>query len=79
MRVLIIFFLVTAFARPTLKGVAIGGTTSAAKTTSIFILDNTFSMSAIDQNGSYLNQAKQTIKNLIHQLQEGDEAALILD
>ncbi len=78
LRVLIILFLVTAFARPTLKGVAIGGTTSAAKTTSIFILDNTFSMSAIDQNGSYFNQAKQTIKNLIHQLQEGDEAALIL-
>ena len=78
LRVLIILFLVTAFARPTLRGVAIGGTTSAAKTTSVFILDNTFSMSIIDQKGSYFNQAKEAIKNLIQHLQEGDDAALVL-
>ena len=78
LRVLIIFFLVTAFARPTLKGVAIGGTTSAAKTTAVFILDNTPSMSVVDAKGSYFNQAKATIKELLNQLQEGDEAALLL-
>jgi hypothetical protein len=78
LRVLIIFFLVTAFARPTLKGVAIGGTTSAAKTTAVFILDNTPSMSVVDSKGSYFNQAKATIKELLNQLQEGDEAALLL-
>jgi len=78
LRVLIILFLVTAFARPTLKGVAIGGTTSAAKTTAVFILDNTPSMSVVDAKGSYFNQAKATIKELLNQLQEGDEAALIL-
>ncbi len=78
LRVMIILFLVTAFARPTLKGVSIGGTTSAAKSTSVFILDNTFSMSVIDQKGSYFNQAKEAIKNLIQHMQEGDDAALIL-
>ena len=78
LRIMIILFLVTAFARPTLKGVSIGGTTSAAKTSSVFILDNTFSMSVVDNNGSYLNQAKETAKSLLDQLQEGDEAALIL-
>ncbi len=78
LRVLIILFLVTAFARPTLKGFALGGTTSAAKTTAVFILDDTFSMSAVDANGSYFNQAKQTILNLLTNLQEGDEAALVL-
>ncbi|MHB1688550.1 MAG: BatA domain-containing protein [Ignavibacteriaceae bacterium] len=78
LRVLIILFLVTAFARPTLKGVAIGGTTSAAKTTAVFILDNTPSMSVVDSKGSYLNQAKATIKQILSQLQEGDEAALVL-
>ncbi len=77
LRVLIIIFLVIAFARPALKGVAIGGTTSAAKTTAVFILDNTFSMSVVDNKGSYFNQAKETIKELIKQLQEGDDAALI--
>jgi len=78
LRVLIILFLVFAFARPTLEGVAIGGTTSAAKTTAVFILDDSFSMSVVDQNGSYFNQAKQTIKNLLKNFQEGDEIGLIL-
>jgi hypothetical protein len=78
LRVFLIIFLVTAFARPTLKGTAIGGTTSAAKTTAVFILDNTPSMSIIDVKGSYFNQAKAVIKQLLSQLQEGDDAALIL-
>lgn len=78
LRILLILFLVTAFARPTLKGVAIGGTTSAAKTTAVFILDNTPSMSVVDAKGSYLNQAKAAIKELLGQLQEGDDAALVL-
>ncbi len=78
LRVLIILLIVTAFARPTLEGISIGGTTSAAKTTAVFILDDTFSMSVIDQQGSYFNNAKQTIKEIVNQLQEGDEAAIIL-
>jgi hypothetical protein len=78
LRVLIVLFLVIAFARPTLKGFALGGTTSAAKTTAVFILDNTFSMSAVSANGSYFNQAKQTVITLLQNLEEGDEAALVL-
>ena len=78
LRVLIILFLVLAFARPTLKGLAIGGTTSAAKTTAVFIIDDTFSMSVIDNQGSLLNQAKAAAKNLLKDFQEGDEASLIL-
>ena len=64
LRVLIILLLVLAFARPTLEGVAIGGTTSAAKTTAVFILDDTFSMSVVDAKGSYLNQAKESVKEI---------------
>ena len=78
LRVLIILFLVMAFARPTIKGIAIGGTTSAAKTTAVFILDDTYSMSVVDANGSYLNQAKSMIQELLKELQEGDDAALVL-
>jgi uncharacterized membrane protein len=78
LRVLIILMIVTAFARPTLEGVSIGGTTSAAKTTAVFILDDTFSMSVIDQKGSYFNQAIETIKRLLNQLEEGDDVGLIL-
>lgn len=78
LRVMIILLLVMAFARPTLKELAIGGTTSAAKITAVFIIDDTFSMSVIDNQGSLLNQAKATAKNLLKNFQEGDEAALIL-
>ena len=78
LRVLIILFLVMAFARPTLQSVKIGGTTSAAKTTAVFILDDTFSMSVVDQKGSYFNQAKEIINQIISQLQEGDEVGVVL-
>jgi uncharacterized membrane protein len=78
LRVLIILFVVMAFARPTLQSLQIGGTTSAAKTTAVFILDNTYSMSIVDQKGSYFNQAKEIIKQVIEHLQEGDEVGLIL-
>jgi uncharacterized membrane protein len=78
LRVLIILFVVMAFARPALQSMQIGGTTSAAKTTAIFVLDDTFSMSVVDQKGSYFNQAKEIIKQVLSQLQEGDEVGLIL-
>jgi uncharacterized membrane protein len=78
LRVLIILFVVMAFARPALQSIQIGGTTSAAKTTAVFILDDTFSNSVVDQKGSYFNQAKEIIKQVLSQLQEGDEVGLIL-
>ncbi|WP_337873029.1 BatA and WFA domain-containing protein [Ignavibacterium sp.] len=78
LRVLIILFIVMAFARPALRGLSIAGTTSAAKTSAVFILDNSFSMSVLGQNGSYINQAKDIIRKILEQLKEGDEAAVIL-
>lgn len=78
LRVLIILFIVMAFARPALQSIQIGGTTSAAKTTAVFVLDDTFSMSVVDQKGSYFNQAKEITNQIISQLQEGDEIGLVL-
>ncbi|AFH50573.1 Hypothetical protein IALB_2870 [Ignavibacterium album JCM 16511] len=77
LRVLIILLIVLAFARPALRGLSISGTTSAAKTTAVIIIDDTFSMSVLSQNGSYFNQAKDLSKKIIEQLKEGDEAALV--
>lgn len=77
LRVLIILLVVMAFSRPTLKGVAIGGTTSAAKTSVVFIIDNTISMSAVDEKGSLLNQAKTAALKLANLLQQGDDASII--
>lgn len=78
LRVLIILFIVMAFARPALQSIQIGGTTSAAKTTAVFVLDDTYSMSVVDQKGSYFNQAKEITNQIISQLQEGDEIGLVL-
>ena len=77
LRTLIIIFLVFSFSRPTIKSTAIGGTNSAAKTTAVIIVDNTFSMSVITDKGSYLNKAKKIALNLLNKLQEGDEAVII--
>lgn len=77
LRVMIILLIVFAFARPALRGFNIAGTTSAAKTTAVLIIDDTFSMSVLSQNGSYFNQAKDLARQVIEQLKEGDEAALI--
>ena len=74
-RVLIIICLVLAFARPTIKSVTFGN--SAAKTSAVIIIDNTFSMSVINEKGSYLNKAKQVAKSLLINFQQGDEVTII--
>lgn len=76
LRVLIIVFLVLAFARPTLRTITLGNS-SAAKTTAVIILDNTFSMSVVGEKGSQLNNFKQIAKNLLNNFQPGDEVALV--
>ena len=78
LRILIILFLVASFARPTLESNTLGAVGSKVKTTAVFILDNSFSMSVINERGSYLNQAKEKIKNIISNFQSGDELFLIL-
>ena len=76
LRIAIIIFLVMAFARPTVKSISIGNS-SAAKTTAVIIIDNTFSMSVVTGNGSYLNHAKQIAKMLLNNFQDGDEITLL--
>lgn len=76
-RILIILFLVMAFARPTLKGIAIGGTASTAKTSAVFIVDNSLSMGIVDSKGSFLNQSKEVILKIFEQFEEGDEVVFL--
>lgn len=75
LRVLIILLLVIAFARPAVK-TGISGS-SAAKTTAVFIIDNTFSMSIVGNDGSYLNKAKKIASELLTNFQSGDEIAIV--
>lgn len=75
LRVLIIASLVLAFARPTVKSFPF--TSGKAKTSAIFMIDNTFSMSVIGDYGTYLNQSKQIAKNLLTKFDDGDEITVL--
>jgi len=72
LRTLIIIFLVLAFARPTLESTLFNGTTSTAKSSVAFIIDNSFSMSFIKDKGSVFNKSKTEAKKIISQMQDGD-------
>lgn len=74
-RILIIILLVLAFARPAIRESAPGLSTS--NTSAVIIIDNTFSMSVVTNDGSYFNLSKQTAKNILNLLQQGDEAAIV--
>ena len=78
LRVLIIVFLVLAFARPTLENVNIAGSTSTAKSSSLFIIDNSFSMNYIGEDGSYFNKSKKIAKEIITTMQDGDELSFLI-
>ncbi len=73
-RILVIAFLVLAFANPVFKGVAGDSSTSSA---SIIIIDNSFSMSAKDAYGDYLEQAKVAAYDIISALNPSDEITII--
>ncbi len=73
LRVLIIMFLVLSFARPTLESTTLMGVNSNAKTTAVIIIDNSFSMSVVDGNGSFLNQSKAMAKKIISSFQSDDD------
>ena len=76
-RTLLIVLIVLAFARPALHGTMFGGFGSHANSTVVFILDDSFSLSAADERGELFKQAKEAMNRLVEILKEGDEAFLI--
>jgi hypothetical protein len=78
LRTLIIIFLVLAFARPTFESTYFGGATSTAKSSVAFVIDNSFSMSLIKNNGSIFNKSKAEAKRIVNQMQNGDEFYFII-
>lgn len=77
LRTFIIIFLIMAFARPTLEKSNIILTGSSAKSSSVFILDNSFSMSYVNNEGSNLNKSKKAAKEIIAKMQNGDEIFIL--
>ena len=77
LRTLIIIFIILAFARPTLENASIAGGASTAKSSSLFILDNSFSMSYVGDDGSNFNKSKKIVKNIISKMHEGDDIIIL--
>jgi hypothetical protein len=74
LRFLAIIFLVIAFSKPVFEGIA--GDGSGQKTVIIFI-DDSFSMNVRDESGSYFEQAKSTVENILKNYKENDEVYFI--
>ncbi|MEK6565896.1 MAG: BatA domain-containing protein [Bacteroidota bacterium] len=75
LRTLLVILVVMAFSRPTLKG---GFSESArARTTAVFIVDDSYSMTSADAGGELLKQAKQAALRALEIFEDGDEVFLL--
>ena len=77
LRTLLVLLIVLAFSRPTLRGSLIGNIGSHARTTAVFIMDDSYSMSVSDEHGELLKQAQLAARNVVHLFKEGDEVFLL--
>ena len=77
LRTLFVILVVFAFSRPTLKGSLPGGLAAQAKTTAVIVFDDSQSMTASDEQGELLHQAKNTALAIMNLLKDGDEVFLL--
>ena len=76
-RMLIIFFIVIAFARPAIRAALPGIIGGAARTTAAILLDNSYSMSFETDRGALFELAKEKAMEVIDLLHQGDELLLV--
>ena len=76
LRTLLIVAIVLAFARPTIE-TSLPGFGTHARTSAVFIIDNSFSMDIADERGVRLKQARDASLDILSALEEGDEVALV--
>jgi len=77
LRTLLVLLIVIAFSRPTLRGSLIGNIGVHAKTTAVFIVDDSYSMTVSDDRGELLKQAKQSAHAALQLFRDGDEVFLL--
>ncbi len=77
LRTLLVVLVVFAFSRPTLKGSLPGGLAEQAKTTAVIVFDDSQSMTASDEQGELLHQAKNAASAVLDLLKDGDEVFLL--
>lgn len=77
LRTVLILLIVLAFSRPTIKGSLGAESTVRATTTAAIVIDDSNSMTASDQQGLYLTQAREAAQHVLGLLGEGDEVSLL--
>jgi hypothetical protein len=77
LRTLLVVLVVLAFSRPTSKGSLPGGLAEQAKTTAVIVFDDSQSMTANDEQGELMHQAKNAAIAIVNLLKDGDEVFLI--
>ena len=77
LRTLLVLLIVFAFARPTLRGSLVGNIGNHARTTAVFIIDDSYSMTISDEQGELLRQAQQAANKVVHLFKDGDEVFLV--
>ena len=75
LRMLAIACLVLAFAQPTLTS-DLGGMGASVPTTHALVVDNSLSMTADGEGGSYFDQATRTAEGVLETVEEADEVLL---
>ncbi|MFQ5906350.1 MAG: BatA and WFA domain-containing protein, partial [bacterium] len=78
LRTLAVVMLALAISRPVLKSTVFGPLGTHARSSSVFILDNSYSMGATTKDGSSFTKAKAQANEILKLLDRGDEASLIL-
>lgn len=76
LRIMIIVFLVFAFSNPVYKGYFSGKNPDIRKA-GIIVFDNSFSMAAKDDRGSYIEQAKNSVRSILSMYNPNDKLFLI--
>jgi hypothetical protein len=77
LRTLLVILIVLAFSRPTMKGSLPGNLAEQAKTTAVILFDDSQSMTASDDQGELLRQAKNSATSIVNLLKDGDEVFLV--
>ena len=77
-RTLIILLVIAAFARPAIRGGFATKVGAHAKTSIVILLDNSYSMGYETKDGPVFGLAKRRAEKILGQLEEGDEASLVL-
>lgn len=76
LRILIVVFIVLAFARPTVES-SLPVFATYSQTSTVILMDNSFSMDLSDERGNRFKQAKFLASKIISGLEEGDELSII--